>query len=265
MSFAVHHKPKDSNSLQGTISMNIYCVYLTIYKGNKLPPFYIGSSSVEKVQKGYHGSVCSKQFRDIWKSEIRKNPNLFETKIISTHSDRKEATLRERDLQKKLSVVKNPLYTNQSFAAYDSFTDRDQSGKNNPMYGSSRRGIENPFYGQTHSDATKQKMRQHKNKRLEKLAKTLTSKYGVTNVRQLDSVKAKAAATNLEKYGFTNHMQTETARTNIANIRKENANRPIYLEVKQLYKKLGMKIPRGTYILSEEKLTVIRDKLANKF
>jgi hypothetical protein len=108
-------------------------------------------------------------------------------------------------------------------------------------------------------------MRQHKNRRLEKLAKTLTSKYGVTNVRQLDSVKAKAAETSLEKYGFTNHMQTETSRNNIANIRKENANRPIYLEVKQLYKKLGMKIPRGTYILSDEKLTVIRDKLANKF
>ncbi len=245
--------------------MSIYCVYLTIYKGSKLPPFYIGSSSVKKVQNGYHGSVQSKQYKEIWKSELRYNPNLFETKIISTHTDRKEATLRERDFQKKVSAVKNPLYINQSFAAYDSFTDRDQSGKNNPMYGSSRTGEANPFYGRKHSDATKQKMRQNKNKRLENLTKTLTNKYGVTNVRQLVSVKEKAAATNIEKYGFTNHMQTETSRKNTSKIRKENANRPLYLEVKQLYKNLGMKIPRGTYILSDEKLTIIREKFTNKF
>jgi hypothetical protein len=168
--------------------MNIYCVYLTTYKGNKLPPFYIGSSSVEKVQKGYHGSVCSKQFRDIWKSEIRKNPNLFQTKIISTHSDRKEATLRERDLQKKLSAVKNPLYTNQSFAAYDSFTDRDQSGKNNPMYGSSRKGIENPFYGQKHKLETLAKMKgrkcSEKNKELYRKLKTGISQSEETKLKK---------------------------------------------------------------------------------
>jgi hypothetical protein len=142
--------------------MSIYCVYLTIYRGTKLPPFYIGSSSVEKVQNGYHGSVCSKQFKDIWKSELRFNPNLFETKIISTHSDRKEATLKERTFQKKVNAVRNPLYINQSFAAYDSFTDRDQSGKNNPMYGTSRKGEANPFYGQTHTEETLAKMRGRK-------------------------------------------------------------------------------------------------------
>jgi hypothetical protein len=142
--------------------MSIYCVYLTIYRGKKLPPFYIGSSSVEKVQNGYHGSVCSKQFRDIWKSELRFNPDLFETKIISTHSGRKEATLKERTFQKKVNAVRNPLYINQSFAAFDSFTDRDQSGKNNPMYGTSRKGEANPFYGQTHTEETLAKMRGRK-------------------------------------------------------------------------------------------------------
>jgi len=162
MSFAVLVIPKDSNSCKGTISMNIYCVYLTIYRGTKLPPFYIGSSSVKKVQNGYHGSVCSKQFKDVWKSELRHNPNLFETKIISTHSDRKEATLKERTFQKKVDAVRNPLYINQSFAAYDSFSDRDQSGKNNPMYGTSRKGKANPFYGQTHTEETRAKMRGRK-------------------------------------------------------------------------------------------------------
>ena len=32
----------------------MYCVYLTIYTGNKLPPFYIGSTSLKKINKGYN-------------------------------------------------------------------------------------------------------------------------------------------------------------------------------------------------------------------
>jgi hypothetical protein len=35
----------------------MFAVYLTSYKGNKLPPFYIGSSSVSALNSGYHGSV----------------------------------------------------------------------------------------------------------------------------------------------------------------------------------------------------------------
>ena len=31
----------------------MYCVYLTIYRGNKLPPFYIGYSSINKIKAGY--------------------------------------------------------------------------------------------------------------------------------------------------------------------------------------------------------------------
>jgi hypothetical protein len=156
--------------LQEAISMSIYCVYLTTYKGSKLPPFYIGSSSVEKVNNGYHGSVCSREYKSIWKQELAHNPHLFETKIISTHNDRKEATLREREFQKKVDAVKSPLYINKSYAAYDSFTDMDQSGKNNPMYGTSRKGEANPFYGRKHTSEALAKMRGRKcseeNKRL---------------------------------------------------------------------------------------------------
>jgi hypothetical protein len=35
-------------------------VYRTEYFGSKLPKYYIGSSSVAKVESGYKGSVCSK-------------------------------------------------------------------------------------------------------------------------------------------------------------------------------------------------------------
>jgi hypothetical protein len=98
------------------MSIYKYCVYLTIYYGNKLPPFYIGSSSLTNIAKGYNGSVCSIKYKDIWKSERKINPALFKTKIISTHYTRKEAYCKEEKIQKQLNVVKSPLYINCSFA-----------------------------------------------------------------------------------------------------------------------------------------------------
>jgi hypothetical protein len=69
----------------------MYCVYLTIYKGNKLPPFYIGSTSIEKIYKNYKGSVESKKYGKIWKNEIKNCSDLFCVKIISVHNTREEA------------------------------------------------------------------------------------------------------------------------------------------------------------------------------
>jgi hypothetical protein len=104
-------------------STNIYCVYLTVYHGNKLPPFYIGSSNKVQVHRGYKGSVASKKYKNIWNSEIKTNPNLFKTFIISTHNTRKEAFAKEELLQKKLNVVKSELYINECFAnkGFDNF------------------------------------------------------------------------------------------------------------------------------------------------
>ena len=140
----------------------MYCTYITFYRGKNLPPFYLGSSSVKRVESGYHGSVCSSQYENIWKSEMRTNPERFITKILTTHAVRQDATLREHQLQKALHVVKNPLYINQSYAAHDSFSDRNQSGKNNPMYGSHRSGKDNPFFGQKHTPETLVKMKGRK-------------------------------------------------------------------------------------------------------
>lgn len=93
-----------------------YCTYLTVYSGNKLPIFYIGSSSIERVSSGYHGSVQSKEYKKIWNSEIKNNPHLFKTSIITTHETRKEATKKELSFQKSVQAPKNPLYTNRAFA-----------------------------------------------------------------------------------------------------------------------------------------------------
>lgn len=90
-----------------------YCTYLTIYRGKRLPPFYIGYSSVGKVEDGYHGSVQSKRYKQTWKQELIENPKAFETIILSVHSSKEEANAREIELQFKLQVHKNPLYINQ--------------------------------------------------------------------------------------------------------------------------------------------------------
>jgi hypothetical protein len=114
--------------------MTIYCTYLTSYSGNKLPQFYIGSSSTKRIEEGYHGTVTSKKYKTIWNQEIFNNPQLFKTKIISTHNTRDEALSKEKDLQVKLNVVKSPMYINESLAQINGFFGRDVSGKNNPNY-----------------------------------------------------------------------------------------------------------------------------------
>lgn len=96
--------------------MNIYCVYLTIYRGNRLPMFYIGSTSKAKLDLGYKGSIVSQKYKNIWNREKKSNPNLFETKIISYHETRQDAYDKEEKLQKSLNVVESPLYMNESYA-----------------------------------------------------------------------------------------------------------------------------------------------------
>lgn len=120
--------------------MLMYCVYLTEYFGNKLPRFYVGSSSVEKVFNGYRGSVSSKQFKAIWLSELKEHPELFRTKIISTHETRKLAAIAELEYQLTNSVVDSPEYINKSLAQPDGFFGMDVSGSNNPMFGTIRTG-----------------------------------------------------------------------------------------------------------------------------
>lgn len=120
MSIAVLDIPMDSN-IDWNASMSIYCTYITFYRGNKLPPFYIGSTSVAKIANGYHGSVCSKEYKAIWKSELKENPYLFKTKILSYHGDRKDALVKEEKFQKSLNVVRSTMYINKSLANINGF------------------------------------------------------------------------------------------------------------------------------------------------
>jgi hypothetical protein len=85
---------------------------MTHYTGDKLPPYYIGSTSIKKVENGYHGTVSSEKYSSIWKSEQKDNPHLFKTSILNRHATREEAYLDEIKWQTKLNVVKSDLFVN---------------------------------------------------------------------------------------------------------------------------------------------------------
>ena len=96
--------------------MSIYCVYFTTYSGQLMPPFYIGSTSVAKIEKGYRGSVIARKWKIIWKQELKNNPQLFHTEIVSLHETRKEAYDAELLYQKEEQVVPNAMFINARYA-----------------------------------------------------------------------------------------------------------------------------------------------------
>jgi len=86
-----------------------------------MPPFYIGSSSIKNVENGYFGSVSSKQFKNIFKLELKNNLNLFKIKIIKRFENRNDALLYERKIHVLFNVMHNPLYINMKNAVDSNF------------------------------------------------------------------------------------------------------------------------------------------------
>jgi hypothetical protein len=88
-------------------------------------------------------------FAQIWNTELRNNPHLFKTQVISTHDTRQSALAKEAALQQKLNVVKSSMYVNQAIAQVYGYAGRDVSGTNNPMYrkGHKIKGRMNGRYG----------------------------------------------------------------------------------------------------------------------
>jgi hypothetical protein len=107
------------NVLAGEYSNMDYCVYLTTYRGNKLPMFYIGSASIDKINCGYNGSVASAEYRELWQQERKDRPHLFKTVVISTHRTRDEAYQKEGKLHTALNVAASPMYINRTIARYN--------------------------------------------------------------------------------------------------------------------------------------------------
>lgn len=170
----------------------MFCTYLTVYRGNKLPPFYVGSTSISKIKDGYRGSVSSREFKLIWKSEIKNNPQLFKTIIISVHNTRDEALIKENEFHLKLNISKNNLYINKANAIPNGVFGIDNSGKNNPMYGRKRQDcsvrmkVENPMFDENTS--TKVKIKKENLRKLGKHASTknFTDTILKTSIRMQD-------------------------------------------------------------------------------
>lgn len=146
----------------------IYCTYVTYYSGNKLPPFYIGSSSVDRVNNGYHGSVTSKKYKSIYKAELSSNQQLFKTDIIKKFDNRQDALQHELELQKSNNAVRSRWFFNESLATVDGCHGRDCSGELHWTFGKSRTaetktkisanhqnvsGEHNPMFGKIRSDS----------------------------------------------------------------------------------------------------------------
>ena len=96
-----------------------YVTYLTTYRGNKMPPFYIGSTNEKKISEGYNGTVSSRKYKDIWEFERANNPHLFETVIITRHKTRNEALEKETNFLYYLDARNNKLYINRSSTSPD--------------------------------------------------------------------------------------------------------------------------------------------------
>lgn len=124
-----------------------YCVYLTSYRGNKLPQFYIGSTLLSKIDKGYRGSIKSKAYKEIFAKEKAENPQLFTTKIIAKYHSRKYAQFKEAQLQKTLNVVKSEMYMNMSIA------------KNFGWFGMNTKKEQSPVYGKRWTKTEEQRLR----------------------------------------------------------------------------------------------------------
>ncbi|NBX95416.1 MAG: hypothetical protein EBQ88_01415 [Betaproteobacteria bacterium] len=169
-----------------------YVTYLVTYIGDKLPKFYIGSTSEEKVLSGkYFGSISSKKYKELFLNEKRDNIHLFKIEILSYHDTREEAIKEELRRQIELDVIKSLDYMNESLARVNGFFGRDTSGENHPQYGKtlseetknkisntltgriepeetrkkkseSKIGEKNSFYGKKHSIDTKNKISETK-------------------------------------------------------------------------------------------------------
>lgn len=116
--------------------MSIYCVYLTVYRGNKLPPFYIGKTTTANISAGYRGSVSSKQYKSIWVDELVNSPNLFTTKIIKTFTNRIDSSEYELSLLRHFNAHKNPMYINMNIGGVSFNLDESIQNKTHHFFDS---------------------------------------------------------------------------------------------------------------------------------
>ncbi len=157
----------------------MYCTYLTVYFGNKMPMYYIGSTSIKKFNRGYRGTPSSVSYKSIWRSELRFNPQLFKTHLLKTFETRREAFQSEEKIHKFLNVINSTLYVNMCYA------NRFQT------------------YGHKHSEETKKKIGEKSKGRSKGIPRSEETKSKISNANKgricSDHQRAAVSRTNTQR------------------------------------------------------------------
>jgi hypothetical protein len=198
-------------------------LYLTVYTGNKLPPFYIGYSYNVK-ERNYYGSPSSKLYKDIFIKERKENPDKFKIFILKEFgNDIHAAKEYETYLQKTFKVDKNPLYFNRCIQGvnYHSVPCNEENKRKlskmyknksyEEIYGKDRAKTE----AKKRSDSNKGKIRSNEYKKKMSLSKT--------GYKHTEEAKRKISKSNVYRgIGFfTGKKHTEEAKRKIANASRE--------------------------------------------
>lgn len=136
---------------------NKFVVYLVTYFGNKLPKFYLGSTTLVKINQGYFGSVRSLDYKKVWKEELSANPSLFDMNILSYHKTRKLALIEELRQQKLVNAPHNPEYVNKAFACVNGCFGVSKQSKYK-----GKSGNECPWFGSKMSTVSRNRQRKAK-------------------------------------------------------------------------------------------------------
>jgi hypothetical protein len=88
--------------------------------------------------------------------------------------------------------------------------------------------------------------------------------FGVDNPFQADECKVKIRCTNKMRYGVEHPMYSQELKNKQHRSMKAKAQRPIVVEIKRILKENDMKLTKGWYQKSDEKLEVILSQLLEK-
>ena len=102
------------------------------------PFLYVGSTS-QNLDR-YFGSVYHKEYREMWKKEVKEHPGHFRKEVLCNciTNDKKDLLWLEHCVQKQLDVCRDSRFFNRTYAAYNGFFGVSMVGSANPMWGVKR-------------------------------------------------------------------------------------------------------------------------------
>lgn len=98
---------------RNTDSEKEWAVYLIEYSGEDLPRFYVGFvRTIRLIEEGYHGSLTSQRWAELWHSTWQSNPELFKRTVLITTDEMSEASDIETRILDRYDARHNDLFAN---------------------------------------------------------------------------------------------------------------------------------------------------------